>query len=91
MKIEEKIALLRNKPEQSSHIEIDPSICRQCDDKICLKVCPAHLYELDAVSGQVKVEHTGCLECATCWLVCSRGALKWRYPNGSFGVCYRYG
>lgn len=91
MKIEEKIAILGIKPESSSHIELDPSICRECVLKICIRACPAHLYECDDKSELVRVEHSGCLECGTCMLICPKGAVRWRYPSSGYGISYRYG
>jgi NAD-dependent dihydropyrimidine dehydrogenase PreA subunit len=37
------------------------------------------------------VSYEGCLECGTCMIACSEGAIDWRNPRGGFGVSLRYG
>ncbi|SKA67037.1 4Fe-4S dicluster domain-containing protein [Desulfobaculum bizertense] len=53
--------------------------------------CPAGLYKRDE-SGNVHFDCAGCLECGTCRILCGKTIIKkWEYPNGTFGVEYRYG
>ncbi len=53
--------------------------------------CPAGLYKRDD-NGNFKFDYAGCLECGTCRILCGKTILKkWEYPNGTFGVEYRYG
>lgn len=81
-----------NVDEGNAHIEIDNKICAKCDDKPCLYVCPAVLYKQDATSKQVTFDYAGCLECGTCRIMCkNKGIVKWTYPQGSYGVSFRYG
>jgi ferredoxin like protein len=89
MKVEEKVALCAIKHHEESHIQLDSSSCARCQTKICIRACPAHLYTLE--QNQVKVDHAGCLECGTCLVVCPLGAVSWKYPQGGFGIRYRYG
>ena len=89
MKVEEKVALLAIKQAPESHILIDAAICGTCENRICLRACPADLYTVEG--GQVIVDHSGCLECGTCMIVCQLGAISWRYPDAGFGIRYRYG
>lgn len=91
MKIEEKIALCAIKHHETSHIVVDVEICNKCETRICLRACPGELYTIDEESGLVRVEHTGCLECGTCLVICPHGAVKWEYPEAGFGVHYRHG
>ena len=91
MKVEEKVALLAIKHDSSSHIELDPTACARCPTRVCLRVCPAHLYTRDPDSQEIKVDHAGCLECGTCLVICPLRAVRWRYPEGSAGIRYRYG
>lgn len=90
MKVEEK--LLRNfyRIDQTSHIEVNKDACRNCDLKPCTKLCPAGLYSLNE-KGEVTVEYSGCLECGTCSIICPKGAIRWNYPRGGYGVQYRFG
>jgi len=92
MKIEEKLALNAFKTDKESHIKIDQEICRKkCTRRHCLFVCPGHLYSYDEENSVVSVEFAGCLECGTCKIACTQGAIEWVYPKGEYGVQYRYG
>ena len=31
------------------------------------------------------VEYAGCLECGTCIIACTHGAILWEYPKGNVG------
>jgi len=79
------------KNDEEAHIIIRQEICRQCELKPCLRICPAGLYSISEESGEILIEYTGCLECGSCRVVCPCGALAWSYPRGGFGVQYRYG
>jgi ferredoxin like protein len=79
------------KNDQESHISINQELCRECDLKPCLSICPAGLYSISDETGEVLIEYTGCLECGSCRVGCPSGALEWHYPRGGFGVQYRYG
>lgn len=74
------------------HIELDAAACRACTlGRVCLTVCPAGNYKHDEQSGQTVVSTESCLECGACRIVCTLGAVRWRWPDGSFGVCYLQG
>ena len=62
-----------------------------CDEKPCICVCPGHLYSRSEETGEMVVEYAGCLECGTCLVACVPGSTLWVYPEGGFGVQYRYG
>ncbi|TWH46747.1 ferredoxin family protein [Sporomusa sp. KB1] len=80
-----------NVDEENAHIELKKDICVKCEDKPCLFVCPAVLYNLEK-SGEVSFDFAGCLECGTCRVVCkNKGIVKWTYPRGTFGVNFRFG
>lgn len=90
--VTELLALNRfNLDEEESHIEVDQEIARRTGtaDRI-IAVCPAGVYSKDA-NGDIAIEYAACLECGTCLAVAAPGALKWKYPRGSFGVQYREG
>ena len=72
-----------------SHIVLDKNICVKCNNKPCVKACPAGLYVLQ--DQEVKFDYAGCLECGTCRVVCVSKGLKWEYPRGGFGIEFRYG
>jgi ferredoxin like protein len=91
MKVEEKIALDAIKNDRESHIKLDQEKCEACKERLCIALCPGHLYSLNADTGEMVVEYAGCLECGTCMIACACGAVTWTYPKGECGVQYRYG
>jgi ferredoxin like protein len=91
MKVEEKIALDAIKTDGQSHIKLEQERCAGCKERFCIAVCPGHLYSLNSDTGEMVVEYAGCLECGTCMIACTRGAVSWQYPKGECGVQYRYG
>lgn len=53
--------------------------------------CPAGLYRQDE-AGNIHFDYAGCLECGTCRVLCGDSILqKWEYPQGTFGVEFRFG
>jgi ferredoxin like protein len=78
------------KADSEKHIKIKAEVCRDCREKYCLYVCPAHVYILDK-EGVLAIELDGCLECGTCKIACSKNAIEWNYPRAGFGVQYKYG
>lgn len=91
MNVEEKIALNAMKNDKKSHILFDQSKCSACKERMCIAVCPGHLYSLNEETGEMVVEFAGCLECGTCLIACTHGSITWDYPDGEYGVQYRYG
>ncbi len=91
MTVEEKLTRNMIKNAQESHIRLDQNICRKCEKKICISVCPAHLYAQSEETGEVIVEYAGCLECGTCMIACAAKSVSWGYPEDGCGVQYRYG
>ncbi len=80
-----------NVDEDNAHIELDKTICEKCSSKPCLVVCPAKLYKLGE-DGQIQFDYAGCLECGTCRVMClQKGIAKWEYPQGTFGISFRFG
>jgi len=89
--VDEKLALLVIKPQATSHIVPDQEKCGGCVARPCVPACPGELWSLNEETGEMVVEHAGCLECGTCLLVCPHDAVAWQLPDGSFGVQLRYG
>lgn len=86
--IDGKLLQVKTRVNNKSHIKVDQEVCRGCVEKICVFACPAGCYQV--VVGVLKFSHDGCLECGTCQVVCARGAVKWGYPQGGFGINYRF-
>lgn len=77
--------------EEESHIEVNQEIAKKTGiGKLLVRICPAHVYSEEA-DGTIGVSYAACLECGTCLAVASGGALKWHYPKGGCGVCFREG
>jgi ferredoxin like protein len=90
--IEEKLGWNVFKVDEEPHIVINQEVCQsKCQVQYCLHVCPADLYKVNEQSGEIQVNCEGCLECGTCLIACTDGALTWEYPNAGFGVQYRFG
>jgi len=89
--LEEKVALCAINHDPETHIEVDADLCATCGTRICLRACPAGLYTEEPETRQILVDHTGCLECGTCKIICALGAVCWHYPSAGHGIHYRYG
>ena len=76
--------------ESNAHILLKPHPDMQEYNKLML-ACPAGLYKVND-AGAAVFDYAGCLECGTCRVLCGKTILeKWEYPNGTFGVEFRYG
>ncbi|MBF0384295.1 MAG: 4Fe-4S dicluster domain-containing protein [Candidatus Omnitrophica bacterium] len=89
LSIEDKLFLVKNKKDKISHITINKKICKKCQHKACLIVCPAKSYEEN--HGTIEVAYENCLECGSCRVICTDGAIKWENPRGGFGVRFKNG
>ena len=90
MNIEDKLYRVRfNVDRDNPHIKVNNGICKGCNNKVCLSVCPVENYTLE--DGEIVVSWQGCLECGACHIACTKGAIEWEYPRGGFGVCFRFG
>ena len=89
LSVEKRLLLLRYNLDKQPHITVDHNKCRMCEDKPCIRACPAGLYK--AVDMEIEFNYEGCLECGTCRIVCPLNAVNWSYPRGGFGVVFNYG
>jgi ferredoxin like protein len=91
MSIPEKLSVNKYELDEGNpHIRVHPEICQKlCSTRTCLTICPAQVYSEQ--DGQIVADWAGCLECGTCKAVCPTDALEWDYPQGGFGVSYRFG
>ena len=51
MDIEKKLINVKYKTSDKPHLILNQEICKVCEDKVCLNVCPANVYK-QAVSGE---------------------------------------
>jgi ferredoxin like protein len=92
MSVDERLGLDRFEPDEEAFIEVDTMLCEQCAPKPCLYVCPAKVFTWE--EGELVFNTEGCLELGACTIVCNkigRGAIKWSYPRGGYGVNFRFG
>jgi len=71
------------------HIRLDVSECAKCLEKNCLNICPVDNFFLE--NDEVVLKWQDCVECGACRIACTRQSLYWNYPDGGFGISYRYG
>ena len=88
--IKAKLGLDTIKADTRKHITTKRQICQECAERYCLYVCPAQVYILNK-DNEIELELDGCLECGTCKIACLRKSVDWNYPQGGFGVQYKYG
>jgi ferredoxin like protein len=71
------------------HIKVNAEKCENCDQKSCVKLCPAGCYTL--LEGKILFSYEGCLECGTCRVICPEEAIEWNYPVSGRGIYFRFG
>ena len=92
LSLEDKLGLLVFNPDDQPFITVKTEICRMCEKKPCLYVCPSKVYKMEA--DELIYNTDGCLELGMCTIVCDRigkGAISWDYPRGGKGVVFRFG
>ncbi len=93
VRIEDKLYLVRFKPDHEPHLVIiDQEVCKsKCKDRPCTFFCPAHVYEWEEANAKITVGFENCLECGACRIGCPHQNIEWRYPRGGFGVAFKNG
>ncbi|MGL4668729.1 MAG: ferredoxin family protein [Saezia sp.] len=90
MSVEEKLGVDKfHVDENTPHIEVNATASAE-EIMILVKACPAGLYKYE--EGVLTFDYAGCFECGTCRIL-SEGKVvkKWTFPQGAFGIEYRYG
>ncbi len=70
-----KPAISRIKTYSYTHDVNIPSVCTQCDEIACVKVCPTEALYLDESTGVVEFDREKCIECRMCAIACPTGNL----------------
>jgi ferredoxin like protein len=91
LSVDEKMATVKINIDKQAHIVVKKDLCRGCTDRACLNVCTAENYQWDHKRDELIFNFEGCLECGACRLICPRDAIDWAYPQGGYGVKYRFG
>ena len=68
---------------------VNTEICEGCVTKPCVIVCPVQCYQKE--KNKLIFSWENCVECGSCRIVCSEGAITWNFPRGGYGVCFRFG
>ena len=89
-KLDEKLNVNKYDVDKEVHIIVNENICNGCSLHQCVSICPAGCYR-QASNEQIVFSYEGCLECGSCRIICTSGAINWRLPRGGFGICYEYG
>lgn len=104
MEIDEKLINVKYRTDETPHLAVNQDICKVCEDKVCLNICPANVYkervlaensENDVekngtITNCIDVEYENCLECGACRVACPYGAIDWKYPKAGKGVLYKF-
>jgi ferredoxin-like protein FixX len=69
-------------------ISVDADRCNGCAD--CMKVCLAGCFGIEKGKAHVR-SLDECMECASCWYICDREAIRFSWPNGGAGFRTRFG
>ncbi len=78
--------------EEYAHIVLNRNAETESSEfRKLMLACPAGLYKQDD-KGRILFDYAGCLECGTCRILCGKTILeKWEFPQGTFGIEYRWG
>ncbi len=89
---DDRVGLDKFEFDEEPFITVATDVCRTCEGKPCLFVCPTKVYRLE--KDELVYNTEGCIELGACVIVCQhlgKGAIRWSYPRGSYGVGFRYG
>jgi len=53
-----------------------PTLCQQCQDAVCIAVCPVKALTRDEGLGYVKVNYERCIGCRVCIAACPFGGMS---------------
>ncbi|MBF0253418.1 MAG: 4Fe-4S dicluster domain-containing protein [Candidatus Omnitrophica bacterium] len=89
MNIENKLfTVKRKKYIGGSHITAQEGTCRECIKHVCVRICPAEVYEWNETEKKLTINYENCLECGTCRVACEMENINWTNPAGGTGIEY---
>lgn len=66
---------------------IIPIRCRQCEDPICVRVCPFRAIRKNEDLGFVEVDFDVCVGCKLCVEFCPFGGVQIDFTTGRIAIC----
>jgi len=52
-----------------------PIVCAQCNDALCMKICPTNAIYRDDELGRIAIDHYRCIGCKLCFVLCPFGCM----------------
>ncbi|MHB1042609.1 MAG: 4Fe-4S dicluster domain-containing protein [Eubacteriales bacterium] len=53
-----------------------PMFCQQCEDAICMDVCPVAAITRNHITGLTETDYNACIQCKMCVITCPFGAVS---------------
>lgn len=64
-----------------------PMLCQQCQDAVCVSVCPVRALSIDGGLGIVRLNKDRCIRCKACVLACPFGGAAINPLSGQIFKC----
>jgi len=64
-----------------------PTLCLQCDEPACIRVCPVKALSRDSNLGVVKLNSSICIGCKLCLQTCPFGAVSYDFMKKELIKC----
>ncbi len=64
-----------------------PSVCTQCEEAYCVKVCPTQALSKNRETGVVEFDPNRCIVCKQCIMACPWGSIKLNHTGREIIKC----
>ena len=64
-----------------------PSVCTQCEEAYCVKVCPTQALSRNRETGVVEFDPNKCIVCKQCVIACPWGSIKLNHTGREIIKC----
>lgn len=85
LSLEDKLYLLKFRPDTKSHIKVNVDICKLCKGKECTKFCPSSVFTWSKLDDTLLVAYENCLECGACKIGCPYENIRYSHPESGYG------
>ncbi len=94
--VEAKLGLLDWKKHPETHIKLrktgaEAPCASECENKPCVTICPAKVYEWEPEQKKVMLAYENCIECGACRMLCPFDNIECDWPGGGHGIKYKFG